>query len=188
MAISKAKKQELVESYIKQLDRSPAIMLVEYRGMTVQQLQELRRRLREQGATVQVAKNTLLILALKRTGRPVPEDLLAGPTAIAYLPDDIATAAKTVLDYTKDVDKFVIKGAILETSVLDAEAARGLREMPSRATVLAQLLGVLQGPASQLVRTIEGPAGELYRTIQAPLRELALTIQAYSEKDAQANA
>lgn len=185
MAISKQKKEELVASYVEELSSSQALVLADYRGMTVQQLQNLRRQLREQGARLQVTKNTLLKIALEQAGKPVPEDLLTGPTAIAYLPEDVATAAKALFDYAKDVEAFAVKGAILESQILDAEGAKGLRDLPTRDTVRAEFLGVLQGPASELLRTLEAPAGELYRTLQAPLRELALTIHAYAEKGAQ---
>ena len=188
MAITKQKKHELVETYLEHLTQSHAIVLADYRGLSVSQMQALRRQMREQDTVVQVTKNTLLKLALEQAGMPVPEELLVGPTAIAYLPEDIATAVKALFDFAKDQEDLSVKGAILEGQVLDAEAAKGLRDLPSRATVLAELLGVLQGPTSELVHILEAPANELYRTMQAPLRELALTIQAYAGKGAQTSA
>lgn len=182
MAITRQKKEELVESYLENLRNSHAVLLADYRGTTVQQLQKLRRQMRQHNTTVQVAKNTLLKRALRELNMPVPEDLLKGPTAVVYLPEDVATASKNFFDALKDLDKFVVKGAILETQVLDAEGAKGLRDLPSRATVLAQLLGAIQAPFGELLRILEAPAGELYRTIQAPLRELAMTVQAYADK------
>jgi large subunit ribosomal protein L10 len=188
LAITKQKKQELVETYAEHLANSHAIVLADYRGLTVSQMQALRRQMRQQDTVVQVTKNTLLKIALEQAGMPVPEELLVGPTAIAYLPEDVATAAKALFDFAKDQEALSIKGAMLEGQVLDAEAAKDLRNLPSRATVLAELLGILQGPASELVHILEAPAGELYRTLQAPLRELAQTIQAYADKGAQASA
>ena len=86
------------------------------------------------------------------------------------------------------IDFDLVHRTILDGQVLDAEGARKLRDLPSKTDVLAQLLGAIQGPASELVRTLEAPASELYRTLQAPLRELALTIQSYADKGAQASA
>ncbi len=189
MAITKQKKQELIASYVEHLNNSHAVVLADYRGMSVQNFQTLRGKMREQGAKVQVVKNSLLELALKQADMPVPEEQLIGPLAIAYLPDDIATAAKALFEFAKeDDDTFTVTGAILEGQILNAEEARNLRNLPTRNTVMAQLLGAIQGPASELVRTIEAPANELYRTIQAPLRELALTIQSYADKGAEAGA
>ena len=182
MAITKEKKLEIVDTYLERLQGSHALIMAEYRGMTVQQLQTLRGRMREHGVAIQVAKNTLFKLALTRVGMPVPEDLLAGPTAVVFLADDIAASTKALLDSSKDLDAFVIKGGVLETQILDAEGAKGLRNLPGRGQVLAQLLGAIQAPSSELVRTLQAPAGELFRTLQAPLRELALTIQAHADK------
>lgn len=188
MAISREKKEQFVAAYVEQLAKSPAIVLTEYRGATVQQIQRLRSQMREHGTGVQVVKNSLMVIALKQAGMPVPEEYLAGPTAIVYLPEDVATAAKALFDSIKDLDKIKVRAAILDGQVLNAEGARQLRDLPSKNDVLAQLLGAIQGPASELVRTLEAPASELYRTLQAPLRELALTIQSYADKGAQAAA
>lgn len=186
MAITREKKQKLEDSYVEHLKNSHAVLLADYRGTTVQQIQNLRRQMREHSTSVQIAKNTLLKRALREVGMPVPEDMLAGPTAVVYLPEDVAMASKAFFDSLKTADKFVVKGAILEGQILDAEGAKGLRDLPSRATVLGQLLGIIQAPASELLRTLEAPASELYRTVQAPLRELALTLQSYADKSAEA--
>lgn len=188
MAITREKKEQFVESYVEQLSKSPAIVLTDYRGTTVQQIQRLRGQMREHNTSVQVVKNSLMAIALRQAGLPAPEEYLSGPTAVVYLPEDVATAAKALFDSIKDLENIKVRGAILDGQVLDAEGARKLRELPSKTEVLAQLLGAIQGPASGLVRTLEAPASELYRTLQAPLRELALTIQSYADKGAQANA
>lgn len=188
MAISREKKEQFVESYVEQLTKSPAIVLTDYRGTTVQQIQRLRGQMREHNTNVQVVKNSLLTIAMQQAGLPAATEYLVGPTAIVYLPEDVATAAKALFDAIKDLEKIKVKGAILDGQILDAEGARKLRELPSKTDVLAQLLGAVQGPASELVRTLEAPASELYRTLQAPLRELALTLQSYADKGAQASA
>ncbi len=188
LAISREKKEQYVASYIEQLTKSQAIVLTDYRGTTVQQIQRLRGQMREHNTSVQVIKNSLMGIALEQAGLPTPQDYLTGPTAVVFLPEDIATAAKALFDSIKDLENIKVKGAILDGQILDAEGARKLRDLPSKTDVLAQLLGAIQGPASELVRTLEAPASELYRTLQAPLRELALTIQSYADKGAQANA
>lgn len=188
MAITKSKKEEIIESYLGYLSNSRAIVFSDYRGSRVQQIQKLRRQLRDHDTPVLVVKNTLMRIALERANMPVPTEHLAGPTAVAFLPDDTAAAAKALFDAVKDVETYNVKGAILDGQILNAEGAKELRNLPSRVDVLSQLLGVLQGPASELVRTLEAPASELYRTLQAPLRELALTIQSYADRGAAASA
>ncbi len=188
MAISREKKEQFVESYVEQLTKSQAIVLTDYRGTTVQQIQRLRGQMREHNTNVQVVKNSLMVIALRQAGLPAPEEYLVGPTAVVYLPEDIASSAKALFDSIKDLENIKVRAAILDGQILDAEGARKLRDLPSKTDVLAQLLGAIQGPASELVRTLEAPASELYRTLQAPMRELALTIQSYADKGAQANA
>lgn len=188
LAITKSKKEQLIETYLEQLTNSRAIVFSDYRGTSVQKIQKLRRQMRDHDTAVIVVKNTLIKIALERANMPVPDEHLTGPTAVVFLPDDTAAAAKALFDAAKDVDSFSVKGAILEGQVLSAEAAKELRNLPSRSDVLGQLLGVLQAPASELVRTLEAPASELFRTLQAPLRELALTIQSYADKGAPASA
>lgn len=188
LAITKSKKEQLIETYLEQLTNSRAIVFGDYRGTSVQKIQKLRKQMRDHDSAVMVVKNTLIKIALERANMPVPDEHLTGPTAVVFLPDDTAAAAKALFDAAKEVDSFSVKGAILEGQVLNAEAAKELRNLASRSDVLGQLLGVLQAPASELVRTLEAPASELYRTLQAPLRELALTIQSYADKGAQASA
>lgn len=188
MAITKSQKEQIIESYLEHLSTSRAIVFSDYRGTRVQQIQKLRRQMRDHDTSVLVVKNTLMRIALERANLPVPADHLIGPTAVAFLPEDTAAAAKALFDASKEVESFSVKGAILEGQILDAEGAKELRNLPGRADVLSQLLGVLQGPASELVRTLEAPASELYRTLQAPLRELALTIQSYADRGAAASA
>ena len=184
MAISRKKKEELVEQYVEQLTSSQAVMFADYRGLSVHDMQGLRAKMRDHDTTVQVVKNTLLFIALERAGLPGPEEQLAGPTAIAYLPEDVSSGAKALFDFAKDFEALAIKGAILEGQVLDAEGAKGLRDLPTKVDVLAQLLRVIQAQASGLVRTVDAPINELHRTIQAPLRDLTLVIQAHAQKDA----
>ena len=188
MAITKSKKEQLIDSYVERLSQSRAVILTDYRGTSVPAIQKLRGKMRDQDTSVQVVKNSLMRIALERANLPVPEEHLTGPTAVVYLPDDIAAAVKVLFDVAKEVDTFSVKGAILEGQILDATAARDLRDLPSRVDVLSALLGAIQAPASELVRTLEAPANELYRTLQAPLRELALTIQSYADKGAAASA
>jgi len=182
LALTREKKRQIVEELTERLKTSQVVILTDYRGLTVQQMQELRSRLRETDSEFQVVKNTLTRIALQRCGKPVPEELLTGPTAALFLHDDIAKPTKALLDFADEVGLPTIKGGLMGSQVLDEEAVKQLAELPTREEILAQLLAAIQGPAANLVQVLEAPAGELLRTLQAPLTELAMTIQAYADK------
>lgn len=182
MAISRQQKEQIVEDLKAKLDATDVVILTDFRGLSVSQQQILRSRLRETTAEFQVAKNTLTKIALQEINRPVPEEYLTGPTALALLADDIAGPTKALLDFAKESGALVIKGGIVGTRIIAADEVKKLANLPPREILLAQLLGAIQGPAANLVRTLEAPASELVRTLQAPMRELAMTIQAYADQ------
>lgn len=181
MAISREKKEQIVNNLKEKLKGTEVIVLTDFRGLSVSDQQALRARLRETTAEYQVVKNTLAAIALKEVDRPVPEEYLTGPTAIALLRDDIAGPIKVLQDFAKQTGMLTIKGGILGDRVIDAKEVGELADLPPRETILAQLLSAIQGPASSVVGILEAPASELVRTLQAPMRELALTIQAYAD-------
>lgn len=181
MAITRQEKEQIVEDLKQKLQAAEVIILTDYRGLSVPAQQELRSKLRDVTAEYYVVKNTLTRIALKETNRPVPDDLLTGPTALALLQDDIAGSTKVLLDFARDSGILAIKGGILGDRIVGADDVKDLADLPPREVLLARLLGALQGPAAHLVRTLEAPASELVRTLQAPMRELALTIKAYAD-------
>ncbi len=182
MAISREKKEQIVEDLKEKLGATDVIILTDFRGLSVPDQQELRRRLRDTTAEFKVVKNTLTKLALEEINRPVPDDYLTGPTALALVRDDIASPTKALLDFARQTGTLVIKGGIAGNQVIGADEVKKLANLPPREVLLAQLLGAVQGPAASVVRTLEAPASELVRTLQAPMRELAMTIQAYAEQ------
>jgi len=182
LAISREKKEQIVEDLKEKLGATDVISLTDCRGPSVPDQQELRRRLRDTTAEFKVVKNTLTKLALEEINRPVPDDYLTGPTALALVRDDIASPTKALLDFARQTGTLVIKGGIAGNQVIGADEVKKLANLPPREVLLAQLLGAVQGPAASVVRTLEAPASELVRTLQAPMRELAMTIQAYAEQ------
>ncbi len=132
MAITKSKKEQLIDAYIEQLTKSRAIVFSDYRGTSVQKIQKLRGQMRDYDTSIMVVKNTLIKIALERADMPIPEEHLTGPTAVVFLPDDTAAAAKALFEAAREVDSFSVKGAILEEQVLDADAAKELRNGASR--------------------------------------------------------
>jgi large subunit ribosomal protein L10 len=167
LAISKEKKQQIVTDYLDKMSNSQAMIFTDYRGLTVADLTDLRRNLRESGAVFQIVKNTLFQRALEESGVLVPTEQMDGPIAIGYCLDEVPPAAKALVDFAKETDVLKIKGAILGTSFLDEAEVKGLADLPPREVLLAQLLGAVQGPMSSLASTITAPMRELVQVLQA---------------------
>jgi large subunit ribosomal protein L10 len=170
LAITRSKKEELVATYQREIDRSSAIVFTNYTNISVAKINDLRAKLRAADTTFMVTKNTLMGLALKECGRTVDaESLLEGPSAVAFVGEDIGRGVKTLADWIKDAGGEIvqIKGAVLENDLLDSSRAAALADLPTRDQMLAILLATIIAPASQLVRTINEPAASLARVIKA---------------------
>lgn len=177
MAISREKKEEMVAEYVDNLSRSRAMILADYRGLTVANITQLRQNLREVEGGFHVVKNTLFKRALEESGLPVPAEHLAGPLAVGFCFGDTPPVAKALVDFAKGLDVLQIKGAILGTSILDADAVKGLADLPPREVLRAQLLAAIEGPMSNLVSVLN-----------APMREIAQVLRARSEQEQEAAA
>src|SRR5580658_6354927 len=136
------------------IDESQAVFAVDYRGISVPQVAELRAKLRESDATFKVVKNSLTERAADQVGADTLKDFLAGPTALTFVRGDVATAAKTVADFARATQLLPFKGGLMEGSTLDAEQIRSLSRLPSREVLYGQLVGVVASPISGLVRTL----------------------------------
>lgn len=135
-------------------------------GLTVAQSTALRAKMREAGASYQVAKNRLARLALKDTDYSGLDELLTGPTALAYSVDPVA-AAKAAVDFAKTNDKLEIVGGSMGTQVLDAEGVKALASMPSLDELRATLVGLVNAPATKIARLATAPATKLARVFAA---------------------
>jgi large subunit ribosomal protein L10 len=155
---------------------SSAAVLTEYRGLTMAQLTQLRRSLGSE-TTYAVVKNTLTKLAASEAGYPIPEELLTGPTAIAFVSGDPVEAAKGLRDFARTNPSLVIKGGVVEGKALSADEVRRLADLESREVLLARLAGVLQASLSK--------AAGLF---QAPLSQVARLVAALQEKKQSADA
>jgi large subunit ribosomal protein L10 len=173
LAISKQRKEELVTLYSGWLKDSQAVILTEYIGLSMAQIDDLRRKVREAGGEFHIIKNTLGKVAFEGAGLALPEKLLEGSTAAAFAFRDAAGMAKVVNDFARTSDFVKVKGGILEKSIISAEDVKSLAELPPLPIMRAQLLGMLAAPASKLVRTLAEPA-----------RQVASVFKAYADKDA----
>lgn len=170
--MDRAEKKEAVATLHDVFEKTSVVVVARYSGLTVAQLQRLRKQAREAGATVQVAKNRLAKIALEGTSVASIGSLLKGPTLIAYSDDPVA-AAKVASGFAKDHDKFIILGGAMGATVLNVEGVKSLATMPSLDELRAKLMGLIQAPATKLAQLSTAPAAKLARVIRA-----------YADKDA----
>ncbi len=159
--MAKAEKQLRVEWVEERLGRASAAVLTDYRGLSVAQLQDLRRRLASVGVEYRVVKNTLARRAAQASGRGELVPALMGPVAIAFGYDDPAAPAKVLIEYFRLNRRPEITSAWVEGRLLDQVQVRRLAELPSREALLSQLMGTLQAPLAQLMGALETPLRQL---------------------------
>mgnify|MGYP001063540082 CR=1 FL=1 len=167
MAITRAKKEERLEQYLEHLQRSQGLILTDYRGLRVSEIEELRRSLRGAEATYQVVKNRLLILALQQMGLTMPQEWLEGPVAVAFCHGEMPAAAKVVQDFAKGREKFAVKGGLVGKTPITAAQVNALANLPPREVVLAQVLGTMNAPASQVVGVVASGIRQVLNVLQA---------------------
>ncbi len=164
--MDRAAKSALVTSLHDVFKDTGVVVVAHNTGMVAAQSAEFRRRVREAGGTVKVAKNKLVQLALKDTKAEGISDLFKGPTIVAYSKDPIA-AARVAVKYAKENEKLVILGAAMGSTVLDAKGVQALADLPSLDELRAKLIGLLNAPATKIARTVKEPGAKLARVIQA---------------------
>jgi large subunit ribosomal protein L10 len=172
--MDRAEKRELVSTLNEAWKDTGVIVVAHYAGMTVAQMTEFRKRVKEAGGSVKVAKNRLAKLALKDTDSVSISDLLKGQTCLAYSDDPIA-AARISVKYAKENDKLVILGGAMGKTVLDANAVKALADLPSLDELRAKLIGLLQAPATKIARIMKEPGAKLARVVQAKSAQAAPT-------------
>ena len=171
MAITKARRAELVKIYSDLIQKSEALVLIEYKGLSMKGIDPLRHKVREASGELHVVKNTLARLALTQAGYTVPDAMFAQSTAIGFAFTDVPAVAKALTAAAKDSEFIKVKGAVLGKQVLDAKQVQALAELPPMPVVRAQFLGLLSAPASRL-------AG----VIASGVRQVVNVVKAYSDK------
>lgn len=169
-------RQEKVENVADLHDRlttAGAALLTEYRGLTVADLNRLRQELREVKGEYRVAKNRLVRLAIIDTPFVMLSGLLKGQNGLALGYGDPVALVKVVTRYAREREKFVIKGGVAEGSFIPPEKLEEVVHIPSREILFAQLLGLIQAPATQLLRTIQEPGAGFVRLLEALRRSKA---------------
>ena len=164
--MDRAEKKQLVETLNAALKAANVVVVAHYSGLTVAQMQILRRQMKHAGATVKVAKNRLAKIALDGTEVVAIAPLLKGPTLIAYSGDPVA-APKVAVDFAKANERFVILGGAMGKTALNPDGVKALAALPSLDELRAKLIGLVQAPATKLAQLLNAPGAQLARVIQA---------------------
>ncbi len=164
--MERAAKKELVTALNGVFKTSNVVVVAHYAGLTVAQMQILRKQMRQAGASVKVAKNRLAKIALEGTDASVVVPLLKGPTVIAYSGDPVA-APKVATDFAKAHEKFVILGGAMGKTALNPDGIKALAALPSLDELRAKIVGLLQAPATKVAQLLNAPAAKVARVVQA---------------------
>ncbi len=164
--MDRTEKREFVASLAAVFAETSMVVVTRNSGLTVAEVTDLRRRMRAAGAQFKVAKNRLALRALDGTQFDGIAKLLKGPTALAWSSDPVAVA-KAAVEFAKINEKLVVLGGALGSRTLDAAGIRALAELPSLETLRAQLLGLINAPATRLAGVLQAPAGQLARVFGA---------------------
>ncbi|MCP5382565.1 MAG: 50S ribosomal protein L10 [Kordiimonadaceae bacterium] len=164
--MDRTQKKEMV-SFLKDVfDTSASIVVVRNLGLNVAQMSDLRNKMREEGATLKVAKNRLARLALEGTKIEGLGEHLNGTTVLGYS-EDVVAAAKVLVKYAKDNDKIEIVGGSMDTTILDVDGVKSLAALPGLDELRGKIVGLLQAPAGKLASITQAPAGQLARVFGA---------------------
>src|SRR6476620_10367872 len=160
-------KASIVSDLSEKLNRSPFLLVTDYKQMKVDQFGELRNRLAPAGAEVRVVKNSFLKRAMADSGMPDVGDKLTGQTAIVMGEKDVAPVAKILKSFAAEFKIATLKIGVVDKAILSTSDVEALAELPSREILLAQLLGLFQAPATRLVRILNEPASAFARLLKA---------------------
>ncbi len=170
---TKAFKNEKIEYFKKQFEQAKVAIVTDYRGLSVEEITQLRRELQKENSDFTVTKNTLCKIASKGTNFEAIESLMQGPSAIAFGFGDEVSAAKVVAKFIKENKKGEIIGGVMEGNLLSADDAKKLANMPSREELYAKMLGSINSPASGIVYSVNGVMNALVRAIDAVAKQKA---------------
>ena len=164
--MNKNDKQRIVEELHAAWSESNAAIVTQYRGLTVSQMGDLRRRLHQADVSLQVVKNTLARRAAEGTDFKVAEELFTGPVAIAFGNEPVGMA-KAIAEFAKEHEAMEIKGGVLDGKMIGVADVKALAALPSREVLLAKMLGSMQAPISGFVRTLAEVPASFVRTLAA---------------------
>ena len=158
--ISKEKKQSYIKEMTTQFDKSEAVIVTHYQGLTVKQLDELRKKMRDHGIQFKITKNRITKLALEKTRCKELSKLFSGPTAVA-LSSDAITSAKILTNFSKENSNLKILGGIMGEDILDVAGVKNVATLPSLEEARAKIVGILSSPAQKIASILLAPASKI---------------------------
>ena len=158
--MNKNKKKEYIKEMSNYFDKSKAVIVAHYQGLTVAQLDKLRKEMRQHGIIFKITKNRITKLALEKTKSKDLAKLFSGPTAVA-LSDDAIMSAKILTKFSKDNDKLKILGGIMDSDILDVAGVKNVATLPSLDEARAKIVGILRSPAQKIASILLAPASKI---------------------------
>jgi len=153
-----AKKETLVQAAAEKFESAASVVIVDYRGLTVEAVTNLRKQLRDAGVEMKVIKNSILSRAAKKVGLDGLDEVFTGPPAVAFSNDDVVAPAKIIDEFAKDAKALEIKGGVIEGKVSSVEQITALAKLPNREGLLSMLLSVLQAPVRNVAYAVKAVA------------------------------
>lgn len=160
-------KELFVQQVAEKMETAKSMVIADYRGLNVEQVTELRKKLRDAGVEYRVIKNTMTRLAARQVGIDGLDEILVGPNAIAFSMEDAVSAAKTLVDFAKDHEDLQIKAGILDKNLISSEKVEELAQIPPRDVLLSMVLRGFQGPITGLVNVLQGNIRNLVQVLSA---------------------
>jgi large subunit ribosomal protein L10 len=160
-------KTDAVAVIKEKLTSNDGVILVDYRGLSVKEMQEFRRTITDSGGEVKVYKNTLTEIAVRELAMPSMDDFLVGPTCFIFVPDDPSAPAKAMVNFAKEHEALEIKGGLLDNDIVDVAAVKAIAALPSREELIAKFMGTALNPVRGFMAQATAPAAALTRTFRA---------------------
>lgn len=167
MSQAQEQKKLVVADIREKLEKAQSVVFIDYRGLTVDEVTELRSECRKAGVEYQVLKNTLIKIAANDLGIAGLDDILQGPTAVAFSMNDPASAAKIISDFAKKTKKTEVKAGLLDKEVLDVKGVQALADLPPKEVLIARIMGSLNAPISNFVGVLTATLRSLVYAIDA---------------------
>ncbi|MCR4263416.1 MAG: 50S ribosomal protein L10 [Candidatus Roizmanbacteria bacterium] len=159
-------KQDVVSNLVTALQERASVVLVDYKGLTHHQLEELRIKVTEAGGLLRIVKNNLFLIALKHAQFPTPDEALTGPTAVLFVPTTDPSPIKIIYDQGKALESLEIKWGIWENQLIDKSKVEQLATLPSREELLAKVVGSLKSPQTRLVLSLKSNLQKLVMALE----------------------
>jgi len=158
--MNKEQKKQYIDEMSKHFDRSESVIVTHYQGLTVSQLDDLRKKMRERGIKFKITKNRISKLALEKTKCKDISNLFSGPTAVA-LSEDAITSAKILSKFSKENENLKILGGIMGNDILDVAAVQNVATLPTLDEARAKIVGILRSPAEKIASILLAPASKI---------------------------